>query len=225
MIVFFPGMLVLLGACESTNAPPPDDGITLPDRIDPPQPVDATRGEDVVDAAKVVDAPADVKLDADADAGPTGLRAFVSSTTSSGNLGGQLGADTTCKSLATAAGLGGTWVAWLSNNGGGPEAVDRLTSAGPWRLVTGDVVAMTKTALVSGTILHGIDRDENGNLVAASPVWTGTGANGKYLTNDCDKWTTGTNGRVGVTNGTDSTWTSSGVNACNQPRRVYCFQL
>ena len=42
------------------------------------------------------------------------LRVFVSSATYDGALGGHAGADATCQSLATAAALGGTWMAWIS---------------------------------------------------------------------------------------------------------------
>ena len=45
-------------------------------------------------------------------------RVFVSSTSSSANLGGIAGADSTCQTLANTAGLGGsTWKAWLSVSG------------------------------------------------------------------------------------------------------------
>lgn len=40
-------------------------------------------------------------------------RVFVTSTTNTADLGGLAGADATCNSLDSAAGLGGNWVAWL----------------------------------------------------------------------------------------------------------------
>jgi hypothetical protein len=220
-------VLLVLLACGSTSPPPEDDSVGLPDRVDPPDPVDSSP---VADAGpkdtSVKDSPPDVITDADD--GGDGLHVFVSSTTPHGNaLGGQAGADGTCKSLAMAAGLGGNWVAWLSNNNGGPDAINRVTSAGPWRLVTsGEVVASTKAVLASGSLAHAIDRDEKGIVITAGRVWTGTGSNGLFLTNDCDKWTaTGTNGRVGSTAATDGNWTSTGVDGCGNPRHLYCFQL
>ena len=71
---------------------------------------------------------------------PTGraLSFFVTSATSvTGNLGGLAGADATCQRLATAAGHGGTWRAYLSverdpANGNQPtHARDRIGN-GPW---------------------------------------------------------------------------------------------
>jgi hypothetical protein len=148
---------------------------------------------------------------------------FVSSSTSSAKYGGLAGADARCASLATKAGLAGTWVAWLSN-GGGPHAIDRLTSAGPWRLVSGELVAQNKAELASG-LRHAIDRDERGMAVPPSRVWTGTGGNGRFLTNDCDKWSEGGNdGRCGETSAVDAKWTSVAVDSCDDQRRLYCFQ-
>src|ERR1051326_3970478 len=46
-----------------------------------------------------------------------GFRVFVSSTTYDGNLGGFDGAAAKCQAVATAAGLGGTWAAWISASG------------------------------------------------------------------------------------------------------------
>jgi hypothetical protein len=192
--------------------------IVLPDRVEPVDARDSAPA-DAGDAATDAFVP-------DADAGAdAGLRVFVSSTARNANLGGLPGGDAICQGLATDAGLGGTWAAWLSNNGGaGPHAIDRVTSAGPWRLVTGEIVAANKTELASGTLKHAIDRDEKGAAVVGR-VWTGTGADGRYLTNDCDKWTTGGSGRVGSSTGSDATWTSVAVDDCGNVRRLYCFQL
>ena len=188
------GVLLLLAACGSAVTPPDDDVVGLPDRVDPPNPVDASPEPDGAPKdAGITDAPTDVLTDADGG----GLHVFVTSTTATGNLGGALGANTTCKNLAVAAGLGGTWAAWLSDNPTGPNAIDRVSSAGPWHLVgSGELVAQTKTDLSSGTLKHAIDRDEKGVAVVSSRVWTGTGTDGKYNSNDCDKWTTGNSGRT-----------------------------
>ena len=153
-----------------------------------------------------------------------GPRVFVTSTSRNANFGGLAGGDLICTNLAISAGLIGKWAAWLSNQGG-PHASDRLTSVGPWSLVTGEVVATTKPQLVSGTLSHTIDHDEKGALVPASRVWTGSGTDSRYLTNDCDKWTNGANGRVGDSSSTAPAWTTTGVDDCGQLRRLYCFEL
>jgi hypothetical protein len=56
-------------------------------------------------------------------------RVFVTSTGYPGNLGGLAGADAKCQERATAAGLGGTFKAWLSAAGTGNSAAERLTHA------------------------------------------------------------------------------------------------
>jgi hypothetical protein len=212
----------LVGACATPNLPPEDEVIDVPDRNEPitlgdAAKLDANRGDTFVpqDAGDAADGAA------------TGPRVFVSSTTTkAGAINGLAGGDALCTSLATAAGLGGTWAAWLSNHDNGPHAIDRVTGAGPWRLVSGELVASSKVALASGTLLHAIDHDEKGVAVAAGRVWTGTGTDGKYSTNDCERWTpAGGNGRVGATDAVDATWTTVGVDDCQNPRRIYCFQL
>jgi len=45
-----------------------------------------------------------------------GVRVFVTSSSWNGNLGGLSGAGAKCQQAADAAGLGGTWVAWLSDS-------------------------------------------------------------------------------------------------------------
>lgn len=213
--------LFALGACAKANLPDEDgDPLSLPDRVSGGDgsgfvPEDSAASDNFVP-------PADSGGDGEAGAG--GLKVFVSSTTHNARYGGQAGADKICNDLAKAAGLPGTFVAWLSNKNG-PNAVQRVTSTGPWTLVaTTQVVAATKAELVSGTLKHAIDRDEKGAAIAESKVWTGTGANGVYETNDCDAWTTGNNGRSGQSDEVSAAWTSSTVDDCDALHRVYCFQ-
>lgn len=163
--------------------------------------------------------------DADAAKGP--LRVFVTSTLTNGRFGGVAGADTRCNQTATAQGLGGKWVAWVSEGPSGPHAIDRVTSAGPWFLVTGEMVAATKAALAGGTLLHAIDRDEKGAQVPVDndEVWTGTGPNGQYGGRDCDKWTTGSEGNYGQATNTNGDWTRAGSKGCGNASRLYCFEL
>jgi hypothetical protein len=217
-------VLLLLGACATANLPPDDEVVDLPDRggqipPDDAAPPDTNPGDTSLP---------DTSSDPDADSGPGGFKVFVTSTLTKGNLAGPIGGDVFCKNLAMAAGLNGNWAAWLSTNANNVpsiQAIDRVTSAGPWRLVSGEIVATTKAELISGTLKHAIDHDEKGVAVVASRVWTGTGPTGQYLTNDCDKWTNGGNGRTGATDALDQTWTSTNVDDCGNLRHLYCFQL
>lgn len=216
--------VVVLAACATPNLPPEDEVIDVPDRGEPLTTGDAAK----LDASRAdTFVPEDAGGDARGDGGATGPRVFVSSTTmTAGAINGLAGGDALCKSLATAAGITGSWAAWLSVHDNGPHAIDRVTGAGPWRLVSGELVATSKTTLASGTLLHAIDHDEKGVAVAPGRVWTGTGADGTYSTNDCERWSpAGGKGRVGATDAVDATWTTVNVDDCPNLRRIYCFQL
>lgn len=177
---------------------------------------DATAGADAAGADATVDAPADT--------GPTVKRVFASSTTTSGNLGGLTGADARCVQLAQAAGLGGSWVAWLSTNA--VAAKDRVTGAGPWHLVGDAQVAVTKAELTAPPIDKAIDRDENGQPVTGI-VWTGTGPDGAFFDDDCADWTSGSSAAhacSGTVTVTSQSWTRAQPSDCDVARRLYCFQ-
>src|SRR5438045_530753 len=71
---------------------------------------------------------------------PNVRRVFVSSKAYAGDFGGITGADATCEDLASDAGLGGTWLAWLSDNDASPAA--RFVHANvPYALVGGAQIA------------------------------------------------------------------------------------
>jgi hypothetical protein len=211
-LVFAFGAIV---ACASSGLIS-EDGLPLPprgedeDAATPPDDAGLRADRAITDAGRDVDIP--------------GPRVFVTSTTSNAQLGGVAGADARCAAIAGDAGIGGIWVAWLSTEGG-PHAVDRLTSIGPWHTISGGVVAANKGVLVGGSLDRTIDRDEKGMVVPPSHVWTGSGPDGRYLTNDCDRWTPGgSRGRVGATDQTTAGWTSTTTITCGLPARLYCFE-
>ncbi|HEY7944891.1 MAG: hypothetical protein ACHP7M_01690 [Burkholderiales bacterium] len=130
------------------------------------------------------------------------------------DLGGLVGADRHCQTLAAAAGAGGhTWHAYLSTSaaGGSPavNARDRIGS-GPWQNVKGVVVAKNVSEL------HGdnnINKEtaltENGEIVNASgdtpnkhDILTGSQADGTaYPAGEdktCHNWTSSSDGAVQV---------------------------
>ena len=128
---------------------------------------------------------------------PEGATVFVSSATYDGNFGsgqvtaGYLAADARCQELADAAGLTGTYKAWISgrvDTGAGPlnqGVVDRFTqSAIAYRLVNGAQVADDWTDLTDGTLDHAINLTEAGNPVDDSArVWTNTTSSGAAFGN------------------------------------------
>jgi len=172
--------------------------------------------------------------DVAAEAGYTGpLRAFVTSMTWTGNLGGIAGADQKCKDAAIAGNLGGSgnWAAWISTNGAAAvSAIDRLTSAGPWQMVDGTVIATDKADLTDGLLAAALRRDELNTVVGAGNdrTWTGTRPDGTPAQNDCAKWTAGNGqngGAVGEANQANGNWSNLGPETCNNDNRLYCFEL
>ena len=153
------------------------------------------------------------------------LHAFVSSQIYTGALGGIAGADQKCNTLAAAQGLKGTYRAWISVNG--TNAVDRITSAGPWQLVTGQLVAATKAELTSGQLRRSLNIDEKGQAapIAEDRVWTGTAPNGTFSGPECTLWTGAGSGRVGEAEFSDGRWSNALIEGCDQLNRVYCFEL
>lgn len=163
------------------------------------------------------------------DTGPKGpLKAFVSSTLTTGNIGGLAGADALCNNAAKAAGLAGTYTAWLST--AGVNAIDRITADGPWQLVNGTEIAKTKADLVKGgqaALPQRFDKDEKGNTPPAEEdrVWTATAPNGTFSQGDCNGWTSAAgSGLVGEAAQTDGDWTALENESCTEVNRVYCLQ-
>jgi hypothetical protein len=156
-------------------------------------------------------------------AGPK--KAFVSSTLVTGNIGGVAGADTICNNAAKAAGLQGTYVAWISTQN--TNAIDRVLANGPWQLVDGTQIAATKAELAAGNLVKQFNKDEKGNVPPAAEdrVWTGTGPNGKFNSADCNGWGgTAGGGLVGEAEQKNGGWTSLVNEACTEVNRVYCLQ-
>jgi hypothetical protein len=111
----------------------------------------------------------------------SGARFFVTSASSvTGNLGGLVGADARCQSLAASVGLGDkTWRAYLSverdaSNGNRPtNARDRI-GEGPWTNVNGVVVANTVADLHARRGDFQVFIDERGQRINGQ--WTGSPA-------------------------------------------------
>jgi hypothetical protein len=161
------------------------------------------------------------------DGAPASRRVFVSSTASTANLGGPTAADGKCQTLANAQSLGGTWLAWVSNNETSPAA--RFTRAQvPYRLLDGTLVANNWEDLTDGTLAHVIDRDEKGKTVTAAEVWTGTAVTGQSAGDGCTGFTTNDKdanaAQQGVTDVAAIKWTNVYLQFCDRNARIYCFE-
>jgi hypothetical protein len=165
---------------------------------------------------------------------------FVTSTTYNGNLGGVAGADAKCQARATAAGLSGTWRAWISifNPNASPATSTTFTRfTGPYMLRNQTVVADSWTDLTDGTLDAPILVTELNTSAVEQIAWTGTNPNGTASVNfqglqqNCSGWTVSTNtgnysdiGDFGSLGYATSSWTQNGNFACNQLHALVCLQ-
>ena len=167
---------------------------------------------------------------------------FVSSDdTLTGNLGGEAGADATCNTLATNAGLTGNFKAWLGIKNLVPQQeplgsypLRNFTHAtGPYILTDGTQVARDFSHLITGLLDSHIDLDENGDPASNSRVWTGVIVDGTTTQGgNCLNWTTASGaelGQVGFTGSVsfpfaDSVWTQASGDFCDELNRIYCFE-
>ena len=152
---------------------------------------------------------------------------FVVST-----LGGLAGADAKCQAAAAAAGLPGTFVAWLSDSSA--DALTRLGTARAWARTDGRPFVDSVADLVALRHLYPLHIDENGQRIVATVV-TGTGPDGlrQSATGDfCQDWT-GENAAVGFVGGDPDSfgpnWTGASTNPlfttpCTNEANLYCFQ-
>ncbi len=156
---------------------------------------------------------------------------FATSTLHTGNLGGVAGADAICQQRAEAAGLPGTYLAWIADDATSPA--DRLHhSTGEYLRTDGLRIAANWSALVNGTLTVPIDRTEAGAFVDDDrEAWTNVAANGTAAQSDpsliCGNWTSGSgsqSGRIGETDRVDDNWTHSHSDPCNSQWRLYCVQ-
>lgn len=227
---------------NETGAKPGLDGAADAPLVvtDPPDGSDAD-----ADAGKPDAEPADANVCASCPAGTAramctsvgcaaGHRVFVSSTKYQGDLqgaaaSGPAGADAKCQGLAQAAGLGGTWRAWLSSSGSEPASRFNKASA-PYRLLDGTAIANDWNGLKDGSIAALIHLDENRAEVNAGnggEAWTGTDYDGVYSGLSCQGFTSnlhGDLGDVGLVTLTNAGWSNQYNKNCDSNLRLYCFE-
>jgi hypothetical protein len=171
-----------------------------------------------------------------ADGGGWPRRVFVSSGVENYDalqIGGLAGADGHCSQLATNAGLGGTWKAWMSSSTSAVSA-RFTTGGGPFELLNGTVVAADWKTLTSGTLQAPINRDENDvALPSVEYVWTGTTPQGDAVSGDnCNDWWGPSDGgfggyfSYGRTDVVDAGWSQqSQTGTCASGETyLYCFE-
>ena len=152
---------------------------------------------------------------------------FVTSQTYDSNLGGLSGADAECNALAGAASLPGSFLAWLGDDTGDPQS--RFSKVHPYLLANGTPLATSFGDLVTNGPDAPIGVNESGAAQGGvGTVWTGTGADGFHVGDDCSDWTdAGAAGSVaiGTIGTTSSGWTHATLIGCGGfERRLYCFE-
>jgi hypothetical protein len=166
-------------------------------------------------------------------------RVFVSKAQHDANFGGLAGADQLCNDYAQAAGLPGTYMAWLSDGSASPSTRFTTQSTGPYVIVNAQEVTLTVadnwTDLTDGSLDSKIQWTEEKQLYFGSGlVWTHTFADGtteKPGESVCSGWQSAEPDdadRGGTGDGTalDSTWTdfSTTFMFCSDAFHLYCFQ-
>jgi hypothetical protein len=153
---------------------------------------------------------------------------FVTSTEhTAGALGGLEGADAICQARADAAGLPGTYRAWLS--GPGVDARDRFAGARGWVRTDGQPFSSSIDQMLQGKFWFPSTLDENGNFPASWQIWTGTdldgigydhggGFCGGWTSNDSEIW-----GLQGDREASRPWWSDSHLRPCNETGRLYCL--
>lgn len=153
-------------------------------------------------------------------------RVFITSATPTGAMGGLSGADAICQSLAAAAGLPGTYLAWLSDASSSPRS--RFTQATvPYVLADGQAIADSWSDLTIGLGLNRLlNQTETGTALndGIIDVWTNSTSQGFARAYHCEGWTsTTTTGWFGNAESTNN-WSDEGTRACGSGARLYCFQ-
>jgi cysteine-rich repeat protein len=160
---------------------------------------------------------------------------FATSTLHTGNLGGLAGADAICNARAQAAGLPGTYMAWLSTGQGSPST-RFVKSTVPYQLVNGHVVANSWNDLVDGSLINAIARTElntfspNTDATCETSVRmarTGTTSAGTQGPNICNHFTSANVnflGTIGRSTSQTGTYSNCQPQSCATPLPIYCFQ-
>ncbi|MEZ4383512.1 MAG: DUF1554 domain-containing protein [Nannocystaceae bacterium] len=151
---------------------------------------------------------------------------FATSKTYTGALGGLVGADDKCNTLAIAAQLAnaGNFKAWLSDEES--SAAERMSHhAAPYVLLDSSVIAESWEDLTDGALAAKILVDEHANeLVKSSGAWTGTDASGEREGPDCDSWTKGDLGTAGDLVALDAKWSAAGPVDCKAEFALLCIE-
>ena len=156
-------------------------------------------------------------------------KAFVTSTQyTPGFLGGLAGADAACAARASAAGLAGTFRAFLGGSAG--TAWSRLSGARGWARTDGKPFGDQSSDLQAGRTFYPLILDETGTEIPAGTlVVTGADATAASASS-CTDWSSSNGGSYDVTWGDPlsggRSFAVNGGTACSTANmRLYCFEM
>jgi hypothetical protein len=154
--------------------------------------------------------------------------AFITSETFNGNLGGLSGADGHCTRLAAAAGLPGSFKAWLSSDT--VTASSRTLRAGGFIRTDGSIWVDSRADLFPEPFIRTpLWFNENKIKVAGDPtfLWTGTTVSGSLQPGlTCIDWSTSASSktaRVGEAQSQGASWTQAGTPECGSRAHLLCL--
>lgn len=157
---------------------------------------------------------------------------FVTSTEHTANLGGLAGADAICAARATAAGLAGTYKAWLSTST--VSAKSRLGTASGWVRPDGKPVLSLISDIEKDKFFYPPALDEAGVNLGLASVRTCTDERG-LLPSDpaittCGDWTSDVDVEskyhyLGFSSSGSRNFTANSIANCAFSGRLYCFGI
>ena len=167
---------------------------------------------------------ATASLTLQAEFAPIPNRVFVTSTRTNGAIGGITGADAICAARATAGGLSGSFIAYLSDSS--TNSVNRISSSRGWIRIDGAPLADAPIAFSNGNVVYPPRLDEYGNDVGSDQVFTGN--NGGLVTaNTCLDWTSNlaTDDGFGALSQFASRLTRGWNQTCDSQARLLCVEI
>ncbi|MEM6295877.1 MAG: hypothetical protein AAGA54_31690 [Myxococcota bacterium] len=208
-------------ATSTTGLPPPTSSETSP----PPTTTSLTTSDTTSSTTDAAESSSDAESSTgDEPPPPPANLAFVTSTTYVGGTLSQAVGDAACAERAAAAGLEGTYVAWLSSDE--TDAIARLADARGWQRTDGRPFGDRPIDIGQGRVGYPLNRDEFDMVQPNVTVVTGTNDEGENSPFNCENWTDTTdanNFRAGYSGQTYVGWTSGFTRVCDTEGHLYCF--
>lgn len=167
---------------------------------------------------------------------PPPLYAFVTEAKVTGEVGPLATADALCQMEAAAAGLGGTYMAWLSPNNTQAPVFRFAPHTRAYVLPGPDqpLLAVGIEGLIGTIHERGLNRYASGVELAAaggcsaeSLVWTGTSNDGTAENDTCEGFSSADpalKGRAGRFTANGAGWTTHCAIQCDSELPIYCFE-